>query len=158
VTNPDGSFARGLTKDDFTVLDNRAPQAITSFSSEAQTISVSVILDTSGSMASALPRVFGAARAFLDRLTAEDRAMVGSLFYVGPPLTTDKARLRPPSTCFPAIPARRFSPPSIARSPRSNPSPTGESSSFTRTERIPIRARFARRPPISFCLASKPRA
>ncbi len=94
VTNPDGSFVKGLTKDDFTVLDNRAPQAITSFSSEAQTISVSVILDTSGSMASALPRVFGAARAFLDRLTAEDRAMVGSLFYVGPPLTTDKARLR----------------------------------------------------------------
>jgi Ca-activated chloride channel homolog len=94
VTHPDGSFARGLTKEDFSVLDNRVRQEITSFSSEAQTISVSVILDTSGSMASALPRVFGAARAFLDRLTAEDRAMVGSLFFVGPPLTADKSRLR----------------------------------------------------------------
>ena len=93
VTNPDGSFARGLTKDDFTVLDNKVPQEITSFSVEAQTISVSVILDTSGSMAAALPRVFGAARAFLARLTPEDRAMVGSLFYVGPPLTADKSRL-----------------------------------------------------------------
>ena len=93
VTNPDGSFAKGLTKDDFTVLDNRTPQEITSFSSEAQTISVSVILDTSGSMASALPRVFSAARAFLGKLTTEDRAMVGSLFFVGPPLTSDKSRL-----------------------------------------------------------------
>ncbi|MGO8013167.1 hypothetical protein ACC715_36875, partial [Rhizobium ruizarguesonis] len=43
VTSPDGSFVKGLTKDDFVVLDNRTPQAITSFSSEAQTISVSVI-------------------------------------------------------------------------------------------------------------------
>jgi Ca-activated chloride channel homolog len=93
VTNPDGSFAKGLTKDDFTVLDNRVPQDITSFSSEAQTISVSVILDTSGSMAAALPRVFSAARAFLGKLTPEDRAMVGSLFFVGPPLTADKSRL-----------------------------------------------------------------
>lgn len=93
VTNPDGSFAKGLTKDDFTILDNRAPQEITSFSSEAQAISVSVILDTSGSMAAALPRVFAAARAFLGKLTAEDRAMVGSLFFVGPPLTADKSRL-----------------------------------------------------------------
>jgi len=93
VTNADGSFAKGLTRDDFTVLDNRTPQEITSFSSEAQTISVSVILDTSGSMAGALPRVFSAARAFLDKLTPEDRAMVGSLFFVGPPLTADKSRL-----------------------------------------------------------------
>jgi Ca-activated chloride channel family protein len=44
-------------------------------------------------MAAALPRVFGAARAFLGKLTAEDRAMVGSLYFVGPPLTSDKSRL-----------------------------------------------------------------
>jgi len=93
VTNPDGSFAKGLTRDDFMLLDNRVAQEIASFSSEAQTISVSVILDTSGSMAGALPRVFSAARAFLSKLTPEDRAMVGSLFFVGPPLTADKSRL-----------------------------------------------------------------
>lgn len=104
VTTADGSFARGLTKDDFTVLDDGKPQEIVSFSSEAQTISVSMILDTSGSMGSALPRVFSAARAFLDRLLPDDRAMVGSLFYVGPPLTSDKSRLRTSMDMLPRDP------------------------------------------------------
>lgn len=94
VTTADGAFAKGLSKNDFIVLDNGKPQEIASFSNEAQALSVSVILDTSGSMQSALPRVFGAARAFLERLSREDRAMVGSLYFVGPPLSEDKARLR----------------------------------------------------------------
>ena len=94
VTARDGSFATGLTKDDFTVLDNGKPQPIVSFAEAAQAISVSVILDTSASMVDALPRVFGAAGAFLDRLRDDDRAMVGSLVYVGPPFTSDKKRLR----------------------------------------------------------------
>lgn len=94
VLAKDGSFVRGLTKDDFTVLDDGKPQEITSFSAEAQAISVSVILDTSSSMASALPRVFAAAGVFLNQLRADDRAMVGSLIYQGPSFTADKARLR----------------------------------------------------------------
>ncbi|HXT70601.1 MAG TPA: VWA domain-containing protein [Vicinamibacterales bacterium] len=94
ATTADGAFARDLTKDDFTVLDNDKPQNIVSFSSDAQTLSVSVILDTSGSMQNALPRVFGAARAFIDRLTPEDRVMIGSLYFVGPPISSEKARLR----------------------------------------------------------------
>lgn len=94
VTRPDGTFAQGLTRDDFIVLDNGKPQEIASFAGEAQAISVSVILDTSASMAATLPRVFRAGIAFLDQLLPEDRAMVGSLVYVGPPMTSDKARLR----------------------------------------------------------------
>lgn len=94
VIGPDGSFAAGLTKDDFTVLDNGKPQEIVSFSDQAQAISVSLILDTSSSMASALPRVFKAASVFLDDLRPDDRAMIGTLFYQGPPFTTDKSRLR----------------------------------------------------------------
>ena len=94
VLSPNGSFAAGLTKDDFTVLDNGAAQDIVSFSSEAQAISVSVILDTSSSMTSALPRVYAAASVFLDGLRPDDRAMVGSLVYQGPAFTADKARLR----------------------------------------------------------------
>jgi Ca-activated chloride channel family protein len=93
VTRPDGTFAGGLTKDDFVVLDNGKPQDIASFASTAQTISVSVILDTSSTMSSTLPRVFGAARVFLKQLLPEDRAMVGSLFYIGPPMSSDKSRL-----------------------------------------------------------------
>jgi Ca-activated chloride channel family protein len=90
----DGSFVPGLGKDDFTVTDDGKPQEIVSFSSEAQTISVSVILDTSSSMAAALPRVFAAAGVFLDDLRPDDRAMVGSLIYQGPSFTSDRARLR----------------------------------------------------------------
>lgn len=94
VTDPDGAYASGLTQDDFTILDNGRPQEIISFSDQAQAISVSLILDTSSSMASALPRVFTAASTFLDQLRPDDRAMVGTLFYQGPPFTSDKARLR----------------------------------------------------------------
>jgi Ca-activated chloride channel family protein len=94
VTARDGSFATGLSKDDFDVLDNGKPQAIVSFAEAAQTISVSVILDTSSSMVDALPRVFAAAGVFLDNLGADDRAMIGSLLYQGPPFTSDKSRLR----------------------------------------------------------------
>lgn len=94
VLAPDGSFAAGLTKEDFTVLDNGQAQEIVSFSDQAQDISVSVILDTSSSMASALPRVYAAASVFLDDLRPTDRAMIGSLVYQGPAFTADKARLR----------------------------------------------------------------
>jgi Ca-activated chloride channel family protein len=94
VLTKDGAFVRGLTKDDFTVLDDGKPQEITSFSAEAQTISVTVILDTSSSMAGQQSRVFSAARVFLDQLRPDDRAMLGTLVYQGPPFTADKSRLR----------------------------------------------------------------
>jgi Ca-activated chloride channel family protein len=105
VSKADGSFAQGLTKDDFVVLDNGVPQDITSFSSEAQSISASVILDTSSSMRTALPHIYKAAGAFLNSLQPNDRAMIGSLFYVGPPLTSDKARLRTSLDLLPKDPA-----------------------------------------------------
>jgi Ca-activated chloride channel family protein len=94
VLDRNGAFVRGLTRDDFTVLDEGKPQTIVGFSDEAQAISASVILDTSSSMASALPHVFGAARVFLDQLRPDDRAQLGSLVYQGPPFTADKSRLR----------------------------------------------------------------
>ena len=92
------------TADDFTVLDNGKPQEIQLFSSEAQAISVSVILDTSGSMQAALPRLFAAASAFLENLRPDDRAMVGTLVYQGPPFTADKARLRTSLDLLPVDP------------------------------------------------------
>ena len=104
VTARDGTFATGLTKDDFTVLDNGKPQEIVSFAEATQTISVSLILDTSGSMGAALPRVMAAAGVFLDNLRADDRAMVGSLLYVGPTFTSDKQRLRTSMDLLPRDP------------------------------------------------------
>ena len=93
VTTKTGTFATGLTKEEFTVLDNGVPQPIVSFAEAAQSISVFLMLDTSGRMAEARPRLFAAAREFLSHLKPDDRAMVGSLVYQGPPFTSDKNRL-----------------------------------------------------------------
>jgi Ca-activated chloride channel family protein len=104
VTDPSGAFTRGLTRDDFVVLDDGKPQQIVSFSEEAQAISVSVILDTSGSMSEARPKMLAAAGVFLDQLRPDDRAMLGSLVYAGRPFTSDKARLRSAMDLIPPDP------------------------------------------------------
>ena len=104
VTDLKGTFTRGLTRDDFEVLDDGKPQQIVSFSEEAQAISVSVILDTSGSMSEARPKMLAAAGVFLDQLRPDDRAMLGSLVYAGRPFTSDKARLRTAMDLIPPDP------------------------------------------------------
>ena len=93
VTTKAGAFATGLTRDDFAVFDNGIRQDIVSFAEAAQAISVFLMLDTSGRMADARPRLFAAAREFLSHLQPDDRAMMGSLVYQGPPFTSDKKRL-----------------------------------------------------------------
>lgn len=50
VQAPDGSIVRGLSKDDFLIYDEEAPQEVAVFSAEPAPISVSVLIDTSGSM------------------------------------------------------------------------------------------------------------
>lgn len=50
VVAPDGSFVRGLTKDDFAIYDEGVLQDTTVFSAEPAPISVGVLIDTSGSM------------------------------------------------------------------------------------------------------------
>ncbi len=50
VTDSSGRFVSGLTKDDFHVYDEGAPQSITHFSSERVPVSLGIVLDTSGSM------------------------------------------------------------------------------------------------------------
>jgi Ca-activated chloride channel family protein len=104
VTDPSGAFTRGLTREDFVVLDDGKPQQLVSFSEEAQAVSVSVILDTSGSMSEARPKMLAAAGVFLDQLRPDDRAMLGSLVYAGRPFTSDKARLRSAMDLIPPDP------------------------------------------------------
>lgn len=50
VVAPDGSSVRGLTKDDFVIYDEDAPQDVAVFSADPAPISVGVLIDTSGSM------------------------------------------------------------------------------------------------------------
>ena len=50
VTDGDGRFISGLTKNDFVVYDDGKPQEILSFSSERVPVSLAMLLDVSGSM------------------------------------------------------------------------------------------------------------
>ena len=50
VTDRDGRFISGLTKDDFVIQDEGKPQEIVAFSSERVPVSLGVLLDVSGSM------------------------------------------------------------------------------------------------------------
>lgn len=67
----------GLMREDFEVLDNDKPQALTVFSSEVEPITVVVMLDTSGSMTHNIDLVKAGAEQFLLRLLPRDRAQVG---------------------------------------------------------------------------------
>jgi len=68
VTDASGRFVRNLTRDDFVVYEDGAPQSILYFSSERVPVSLGLALDTSGSMAG---EKIGAARAALGRFLVE---------------------------------------------------------------------------------------
>jgi VWFA-related protein len=73
VTDGDGRFVRGLTRNDFKVFDNDRPQTITSFDSENISLEIVAALDVSSSMRDALPRVKESAERFLGRLRPTDQ-------------------------------------------------------------------------------------
>src|SRR5215216_4066364 len=78
VTDAAGRLVPGLTKEDFTVLDNGIPQDITVFDNTIRPITSVVMLDTSGSMTLNLDLMKQAAEQFIIRLLPEDKAMVGA--------------------------------------------------------------------------------
>src|SRR5207253_833538 len=76
TTVPDaaGQLVPDLDRDRFEVYDNGAPQAITTFASTLQPITIVVLLDRSLSMLSNFALVEKAAGAFVDRLSPADKA------------------------------------------------------------------------------------
>src|SRR5882672_5507504 len=64
VSDDDGHFVSGLTKDDFSIYEDGAPQEITNFSNERVPVSLGIVLDTSGSMT---PEKMSSARSAIDR-------------------------------------------------------------------------------------------
>jgi Ca-activated chloride channel family protein len=78
VTDATKRLVPGLQQDEFTVLDNGAPQELSVFDNNPRPFSVVVMLDTSLSMTLNLDLVKRAAEQFLLRLTPEDRGMVGA--------------------------------------------------------------------------------
>jgi Ca-activated chloride channel family protein len=78
VTDKDNRLVPDLTREDFEILDNDKPQAITLFENETRPITVVLMLDTSASMTANLKLVREAAEQFLIRLLPSDKAKVGA--------------------------------------------------------------------------------
>jgi VWFA-related protein len=80
VHDKHGALIPGLTKDDFTILEDGAPQKIKNFAANAdQPLTLGILLDTSGSQQQVLPLEQQAGSAFLQRiLRSKDQAFLVS--------------------------------------------------------------------------------
>lgn len=86
-------LVEGLTKDDFVILDNDAPQPISALSRDEAPLDVMALLDVSASMWPVLQRVSDSARAAFDQLHAGDRIGVAAFAVRGrilQPLTDNR--------------------------------------------------------------------
>jgi Ca-activated chloride channel family protein len=77
VTDRRGRFVRGLTHDDFVILEEGIPQELAFFTSEGTPVTVLVLLDSSASVRAHLREVQAAANRFINRLPRGDAARVG---------------------------------------------------------------------------------
>ena len=96
VTDATGRLVPDLAKEDFEILDNNKPQAVTLFVNDVQFIKVVVMLDESGSMVNNIDRVKEGAEQFLLRLLPGDSARIGSFedkLIVSPEFTSDRDAL-----------------------------------------------------------------
>ena len=96
VTDRVGQLVRGLTRDDFEVLDNGVRQDLTVFSSALQPITAVLLVDTSASMALTLDLARTAAEQFIIRMMPGDRARVGNFsdtINLGRPFSSDRDAL-----------------------------------------------------------------
>lgn len=73
VRDGDGHYVDGLSKDRFEIRDNGRVQPILAFDAATERLSCAVLLDTTGSMAAALPTVKNSVMRMIDELRAEDR-------------------------------------------------------------------------------------
>src|SRR4051812_49902861 len=98
VTDTEKRLVPDLIMDDFEILDNNKPQKITTFDNKPTPISTIVMLDTSGSMTTALDLVKDGAEQFLLRLLPQDQGQVGAFndkieFHPETEFTSDRDRL-----------------------------------------------------------------
>jgi Ca-activated chloride channel family protein len=96
VTDDDGRLVTTLTRDDFVLLDNGKPQAISVFDNTPQAIRLIVMLDVSGSMYGNLPLLREAGRQLFARLRPDDQVRVGTFgieITISPTFTNDPASL-----------------------------------------------------------------
>jgi Ca-activated chloride channel family protein len=94
VVDRQGRPVSGLTRSDFTVLEDGAPQSLSAFAEGDFPLSAAVAVDRSFSMTAMLATEVGAARTFLEDLRAQDQATliaIGSDIETIAPLSTDRA-------------------------------------------------------------------
>lgn len=71
-----GNFVDGLRSDNFKILEDGQPQLISIFENNAEALSCAVLLDTTGSMRDALPRVKNSVTRLIDELGPQDSVAV----------------------------------------------------------------------------------
>lgn len=78
VTDQQNRLVPNLEQEEFEVFDNDKPQELLIFDNQTQPITVVVMLDTSGSMTTAIGLLKRAAEEFVLRLLPEDKGAVGA--------------------------------------------------------------------------------
>jgi len=76
VQNRDGSFVPGLTKRDFTVLENGRPQTISVFDGEDAPVTMGILVDESASMTPKRAQVLAAAEDLIAESNRDDEVFV----------------------------------------------------------------------------------
>jgi VWFA-related protein len=76
VKDPKGGYVSGLTKADFQIRENGAPQKITEFASTDMPVTVGLVFDDSGSMRSKRPDVITAGLVFVSASNPQDQIFV----------------------------------------------------------------------------------
>lgn len=88
-----GAGVHDLRGDEFELFEDGKPREITVFSTMVQPLSVSLILDHSGSTDSEFAQIVQASGEFIGRLFKEDRTSVSTLGWDCAPFTSDRAAL-----------------------------------------------------------------
>src|ERR1700683_2409272 len=76
VKDPKGGYVSGLTKEDFQISENGAPQKITQFASADIPVAVGLVMDDSGSMRTKRPEVITAGLVFIGASNPLDQIFV----------------------------------------------------------------------------------
>src|SRR5580704_6491784 len=76
VQNHDGNFVPGLSKKDFTVLENGQPQTISVFDNEDAPVTMGILVDESGSMIPKRRQVLAAAEDLIADSNRDDEVFV----------------------------------------------------------------------------------
>lgn len=94
VHDQKGHFVDGLGRENFQVLEDGKPQQIAAFDSTSQSLSCAILLDTTGSMNEALPRVKNSVVKLIDELDPQDSVAIYTFdqqLFKRQEFTTDKS-------------------------------------------------------------------